>query len=358
MSLLNLFQKHESLVAIDIGASGVKLIEFDTTGALPKLVNIGLAPLEEDVFSNNVLSSADPVSEQILNLLETYSIENKRVITAMPGPSVFTKKVKMPKMDPADLSGNIELEAGNFIPHNIDAVRLDFHVIGEAGRNQLEILVVAVKNEIIDSYIDCLALAALEPAVVDVDYFALQNIFELSYPETIHETVVLVNIGARYSSLNICRDGQSLFTGDIAIGGNQFTEAISTELGVTEAEAEELKLGRGDAAKEAQVKGIIDTSLEKVAAEFNRQLSFFWNASGAEDGIDRIMLTGGGSEIAGLKEEFSEKTGIECGIIDPFKAIECDDVDDAYVKEIAPRMSICAGLAMRQPGDKEMPDWD
>jgi type IV pilus assembly protein PilM len=358
MVLGNLFQQHESLVAVDIGASGVKLIEFDTTGAVPRLVNIGVAPLSQEVFTNNVLSNADPVSDQLMGLLESNAIENKRVVTAMPGPSVFTKKVKMPKMDPSDLSGNIELEAGNFIPHNIDAVRLDFHVVGEVGRNQLEILVVAVKNEIIDSYLDCLSLAALETAVVDVDYFALQNIYELSYPELVSDTVVLINIGSRYSSLNICREGQSLFTGDITIGGKQFTEAIASELGVSEAEAEELKLGGGEESKQGAVKGVVDATLEQVANEFNRQLSFFWNASGADDGIDRIMITGGGSLVPGLVEEFSEKTGIECERLDPFKVVDCEDIDESYIKDMAPRMAICAGLGIRQPGDKEMPEWD
>lgn len=359
MGIFDFLNRHESLVALDIGSSSVKLIELDTTQEKPRLVNLGLSPLATDVFSNNLISKLEDVSENVTVLLETNGIEHKRIVTAMPGPSVFTKKIKMPKVDYAELANNIQFEAGNFIPHNIDAVRLDFHVLGETGK-QLEVLVVAVKNEIIDSFVESLALAGLEAAVVDVDYFALQNVFEMSYPEYIDQTVALINMGARFSSINICRSGDSLFTGDISVGGNVFTEAIEAETGLAFAQAEKLKLENNPESEHAEaVREAIDRSIETVASEFNRQLSFFWNASGSDEGIDRIMLTGGGSMIPGLIAELSEKTGIACEAMDPFRGIDCDEsIDQSYLKEVGPLMSIGVGLGIRQPGDKIIPDYD
>lgn len=294
MGLLGFLDKSESLVGIDIGASSIKLLELDVSGGSPVLVNAASVKISGDVFTNNVLTEIDYVSEQISSLLEQHGVEDRRVITAMPGPSVFTKKIKMPKMDIDELSSNIHFEAGNFIPHAIDQVKLDFHIIGNGGGKQLDILVVAVKNEIIDSYVEAFAMAGLEAAVVDVDYFALQNAFELGYDDLLSETIALINIGARYSSVNICRGGESLFTGDISVGGKTFTEAVEVELGVSSDEAEDMKVnGKGGESADS-LKDIIDQNVEQAAAEFNRQLSFFWNASGADEGIDRIMLTGGG----------------------------------------------------------------
>ena len=354
MGLFDFLGSNESLIAVDVGSSYIKLIELDITGSTPKLVNIGIAPLSGEVFSNNMISDIDYVSDQVTTLLENNGVEDRRVITAMPGPSVFTKKIKMANMDQEELANNIQFEASNFIPHSIDDVQLDYHLIGDTSGKQLDILVVAVKNEIIDSFIEALALAGLEAAVVDVDYFALQNVFETNYPELKDETVALINMGSRYSSINICRGGESLFTGDISIGGSLFTEAIQTEMGVSEEDAEQLKTDGAEGEDQGTVKDIIDRNIEYAASEFNRQLSFFWNASGAEDGIDRIMLTGGGSLIEGLREELSEKTGLECESLDPFKAIECDeDFDSAYLKEISPLMSVSVGLGIRQPGDKD-----
>ncbi len=265
----------------------------------------------------------------------------------------------MPRLDMGELATNIQFEASNFIPHSIDAVRLDFHVLGASGKNQLDVLVVAVKNEIIESYLQAFQMLGLETAIVDVDYFALQNVFELSYPEYRDETVALINMGNRYSSINICRSGESLFTGDIAVGGKIFTDAIEGALDLSAEDAEKAKLGQlKDKVEESSLQEVIDANIEKVASEFNRQLSFFWNASGAEEGIDRVFISGGASRLQGILDELSEKTGLPCEALDPFKNIDLGDaVDDAYARDISAQMAIGVGLAMRHRGDKVIPDF-
>jgi len=350
----SLFKKSESLISVDIGGAGVKLMELDISGARPKLLNIAYAPLPADIFSTNAISKTEKVAEVITSLLESNSIGDKRAVTAMPGPSVFTKKIKTQKMDSTELASNIRFEAGNFIPHNIDAVRLDYHVLGESGKSQIDVLVVAIKNEIIDSYMAALSLAGLETAVVDVDHFAVQNMFEMGYPEDTPKTIALINMGSRYSSINICRAGSSLFTGDIPLGGKLFTDALVNDLGLSAEEAELVKRGKPSKKGDpAQIKEIVDKNIEYVASEFNRQLSFFWNASGADDGIDKIVLCGGGGLVKGLLEELNEKTGIECSYADPLRGITVPDNFDAnFLKEISPLMSVCAGMAIRQPGDR------
>jgi type IV pilus assembly protein PilM len=277
----------------------------------------------------------------------------------MPGSSVFTKRVKMARMSLEELADNIQLEAGNFIPHNINAVKLDYHILGEAGKNQMEVLVVAVKEEVVDSFMDTLAFAGLEAAVIDVDYFALQNIFELANPERVDKTVGLINVGARFSSINICSNGASLFTGDVSIGGKLFTEGLIEQLSVSADEAEQMKRSPALAGEMAdEVREALEKNIEYVASEFNRQLSFFWSASGAEETIDRILIAGGGARIAGLVEEMSEKTGIVCEYIDPLIGIEVPaGFDKAYIREISPVVGVAAGLALREPGDKLIPEF-
>ncbi len=350
-------RKKEPLVGIDIGASSVKLVCLDLSGSMPTLQNVGVAPLRGDIFSNNIITSSARVSEAIINLVETHGISNRRVTTAVPGPSVFTKKIKVPKMTLKELDTNIQFEAGNFIPHNISAVRLDYHIISESGKNQLEVLVAAVKNEIIDGFLNAIEMAGLGVAVVDVDSFALQNMFELNYPELVDKTIALVNMGLRYSSINICKGGKSLFTGDIAVGGKLFTDSLIDVFGLTYDDAERMKIS-GDSSNplyESAVE-ILKKNVEQVASEFNRQLSFFWNASGSDEGIDHIFLTGGGASVPGLLDELSDKTGIECEIVNPFRAVEIPaSIDGAYVRSIAPLMGICVGLALREPGDRMVP---
>ncbi len=355
MGLLDLFQKSEALLSLDIGSSSIKLVELDTSQTPVKLLNIGKKDFTQDVFSNNVLTKVDAASEALSLLLEANSVDDKRVATAVPGPSVFTKKIKMQNMPYHELSSNIQFEASNFIPHNIDAVKLDFHILGESGKNQLDILIVAVKSEVVESFLDCLSLTGLQTAIVDVDYFALQNIFEHNYPELFDKTVAVIDMGARFSNVNIVSGGQSLFTGDLGVGGNTVTDALEAELGISSTEAEELKTG-GD--QSAQAKKIIEMKVDELATELNRQLSFFWSASGSEEGIDQIMLTGGGSQVTGLFEGLADKTGLPCDEMDPFKEIDTSEgFDPDFLNELRPQMAVALGLGLRQPGDREIPDY-
>ena len=309
-------------------------------------------------FENYVVTDLDHTAEVIAGLIEESGISDKRIVTSMPGPSVFTKKVKMPKTSMSELAQNIQFEAASFIPHSIDAVKLDFHVLGEDDKGQLDVLVVAVKNEIIESFIDTLSMAGLETAVVDVDYFAFQNMFEVSYPEYVMETVALIDVGYRYSSVNICAEGKSLFTGDISVGTKDFLEPLQSELEIPLSEAQNVLTGKIENYERAtEALEVIDRVLEEATSELNRQLSFFWNASGAEEGIDRIMLGGGGSSIPRLIEDLADKTGVDAERINSFRSIDVGDVLDAEsISDLAPIMGVAVGLGIRQPGDKEIPE--
>ncbi|MCB0338637.1 MAG: type IV pilus assembly protein PilM [Bdellovibrionales bacterium] len=353
--LKKLFGKSESLLAIDVGSTSVKMVELDLSGPTPSLVNIALTPVSAGIISNNMLEGGSEVAEHVSSMLEANNIVGKRVVLAMPGPSVFTKVVPMQNMEEREIVSNLQFEASNYIPHDIDAVRMDYHIIGPSAKNQLDVLLIAVKNEIIESYLDAISLSGLDVAIVDVDYFALQNMFEQNYPEYLSETVALVNVGARFTGINICRNGQSLFTGDVSVGGQALSEDISEQLGISVEEAEALKRSKvRDGEQQETVIELCDKSSEECAAELHRQLSFFWNAAGrGDEGIDRIMLCGGGALLPGLLEELSSKTGIECALLNPFRTIECGSGFDAeYLGEIACQMGVAIGLGLRQPGDR------
>ena len=242
------------------------------------------------------------------------------------------------------------------IPYNMDDVKLDYHVLGKKGKSgkKIEVLVTVVKNEIISSFVEAFMLAGLDVAVVDVDYFALQNCFELAYPEMVEETTALVQVGARHTSVNICKDGKSLFVGTIPIGGNTFSDMLVEELGISDKEAEAIKTGRDTKhEKYNDALSLISVKIEEVSSEFNRQLSMFWNASGSSEGINSIIITGGGALLPGFTDAIAEKTGLEVEMMNPVRALDVDeDFDADYMLELSPFISLCAGLCERQPGDK------
>lgn len=352
--LKGLVKKQEVLSAVDIGSSGIKLIEFDDRegGVISR---VGFAPLGGEVFTNYMLSQSERISEQLAELLQTHGVVDNRIATSVPGPSAFTKRVKTAQASLAELSTNIRFEAGNFIPHNIDNVRLDFHILGPTGKNQLDVLVVAVKNEVVDSILGCFGTIGLDVAVIDIDYYALQNCFERVYPEELSKCVALVNVGTKYSIVNICAEGQSLFAGDIQVGGRQFSEALSEILAVPLEQAELIKRGEDKKHSLESVMEALQPSVTEAAIELNRQLTFFWNASGAEAAIEKIYLSGGGALTPGLREVLAEKTGMPCEVLNPFRGMSLPtDADTAMLEAQAPVFAIALGVAMREAGDRDL----
>lgn len=352
MGLNNLFKKREALLAIDIGASAIKLVELDLGSANPALLNVAILQVQGD---GSVGSKSDKIAENLTSLLQANQIGKKRVVTAVPGPSAFTKRVKLPKAEPRHLAASVELEAPNHIPHSLDAVKLDFHIIGESGRNQLDLLLVAVKNEVVDNLLHCFELVGLEVAIVDVDYFALQNVFEQSYPEYFDKTVALIDIGSRYSSINICRAGASLFAGDVSIGAKQISEWTAADNNMVAIDQEQSVefVTASPTSHDSKI-----SATQKAVNELNRQLSFFWNAAGVDGAIDLILLTGGAALTPGLLEELEAKTSLKCQLIDPFRGLECSEqIDSKYLDEIKPLMAVAVGLGLREPGDKIIPDY-
>lgn len=348
MSILSLLKKKEYLFAVDIGSTGIKVIELDLAHSKPKLTTHVIGGLAGEIFSSNSITQGQKVADRLSGLLDGIELGDKRAVVGIPAPAVFTKRIKIPAVAPKDLRDHISLEAGNFIPHNINAVKLDYHVVGEAEKNQIEVLVVAAKNETVDSFSDALGLAGINVGIVDIDLFALQNMFEINYPEYIDQNVALINIGARYSAVNICSKGETLFTGDISIGGRSITESLAEQLGVSFDEAEKLKLSGSSDAKSA-----LALPVELAAGEINRQLSFFWNATGSEEGIDLVGLVGGGALTPGLRAAIAERTGIETIVLDPYKEISLDGSDHGANKDTHPALfGIAVGLALRSFGDR------
>lgn len=345
----------EPVISLDIGTSSIKLLELDLSGGQPTLLAAASSPSPAGALSNNAVARPEEIAKVIQSMIEANEITATKVVTAVPGPSAFSKKVTLTKMDAKDLEENISFEAGNYIPHNINQVFLDYQVVNYPEGNSMDVLLVAVKNDVVNSYLESIEKSGLEPAILDVDYFALENMFEINYPEEREKTVALVNIGARYTAINIMASGMAVFSGDVGVGGRLYTDALCETLGMQPGEAEQTKMGVfSENFDENLITETLDRTTEHVSSELNRQLGFFWNAAATENPIDTIYLSGGGALVTGLLEELSAKTGIACKLVEPFRNINgLDGFDADYLEELSPSMAVSIGLASRRLGDKQ-----
>jgi type IV pilus assembly protein PilM len=343
-------------IGLDIGSSSVKAVQLRKTRNGYALQAFGVQPLVPQTIVDGTIMDQGAVVEAIRALWSRLKLRSKDVAIAIAGHSVIIKKIAVPAMKPDELRTNIKAEAEHHIPFSKDDVEIDYHVVNpQNGSGQTELLLVAAKREVVADYVQVVKDASLIPQVVDVAAFASQNGFEANYQIDAKETVVLINIGAAISNLNILRGGTSLFTRDVPIGGNSFTEEIQKQMGISADEAEAYKVGgtAEDAGVVPQdVVRIVDGVAEVVAGEFQRSLDFFL-ATTADANITRICLAGGTARISALQRAIERRSRLPVEVVDAWRRVEVDpSLDRAYLAQHSPGALIGLGLALRAVGDK------
>lgn len=350
----NPFGRSSGYLVLDIGSSSVKIAEVEHGASGPLLTALGTGTLPASAIQSNVIQDEGAVVDTIKALLDQTKAQSEHVITAVPGPAVIVKKVVLPAQEGAAIDAAVLAEASQVIPDSLENVNLDYQVVDwiEDG-NQMEVLVVAVKREIINSYTSAIKAAGLDPVVVDVDYFALENMYELNYDQPPDTPIALVNIGARYSSINILRNGHSTFTGDVPVGGAEFTDTLVRQLGVDPEDAERLK--RGQAAGGVEIEAaepVIGSVTEFIVEEIQRAISFFWTAA-TDEPIGGMVISGGSARMPGLATQLQERLDTQVEVADPFRRLQVGGrIDRRLIDECGPSLAVAAGLATRRPGDK------
>ena len=225
---------------------------------------------------------------------------------------------------------------------------------GPDSKGTMEVLLVAAKKEKIADYTGVIAQAGRTPVVVDVDAFALQNAYELNYGFEPNSVVVLLNAGASAININIIANGQSVFTRDISLGGNAYTEAVQRELNLPFESAELLKKGAPvDGATFEDVVPVLRAMTENVLLEVQKTFDFF-KATASTEQISRIMLSGGASRVEGFAEALQERFSTPVEMFDPFRKVTLDakKFSADQRESIAPTAAVAVGLAVRRAGDR------
>ncbi len=340
-------------LALDIGSSCVKLAETDGPRGDIRLLAAGIAPLPASAVQNNLIQDPDAVAKTIRDLVKRTGASATSVITAVPGPAVMIKKIHLPASEEGNLENQVILEAGNAIPESLDNVTLDYQVIDYTERDEIEVLLVAVKKEIINSYTSVIRDAGLHPVIVDVDHFALENMYELNYDVDASQVVGLVNVGARYCSINILRGGRSSFTGDIPVGGAEFSDVLVRNLGVSPEEAELLKSGGSvRAIDHEQAETALAPAVSFLVDEIHRALSFYWR-SDAEEPLAAVYLSGGTAKTHGLAKCLSDRLETPVEFANPLGRVDVSRSPTAdFIRHNAMSLAVAIGLAARRPGDQ------
>jgi type IV pilus assembly protein PilM len=353
------FGRSKAVVGLDIGSSAVKAVELKPSGKSFRVAAFASEAVPPDSIVDGAIIDADAVVGTIRRLFDqNKAFRTKEVCASLSGNTVIVKKITLPVMTETELHDSIYWEAEQYIPFDIQDVNLDYQILdsgtGPDSKGSMEVLLVAAKKEKIGDYTNVITQAGRVPVVVDVDAFALQNAYEANYGLEPGRVVALLNAGASAININVLQGDQSIFTRDISIGGNAYTEAVQKELGLPFETAEQLKMGIPvDGATPEEAEPVLRAVTENVLLEIQKTLDFF-KATAAVEQIDQVMLSGGLSRVEGFREALAERLHASVDLFDPFRAVTWDAKKLGGLEsiDVSATAAVAVGLALRQAGDR------
>lgn len=347
--------KGKGSIGLDLGSSYIKTIKLRESKGAYELELLDIHSLPPELIVDGSIIDSIRLVDSIKEMVKKTGIKTKDTVISISGhSSVIIKRISLPEMSEEDLSESIKFEAEQYVPFDIEDVNLDFQILGPKEEpGQMDVILVAVKKDIINEYISVIREAGLNPIVVDIDAFALENMYGINYEIEPEKNVALLNIGASTINMSILKGGISVFTRDSSLGSNLHTEALQREFNIPYENAEKLK--RGEAVENVSPEDaatVIESASEEILSEIVRSFDYYRSTTVHED-ISEVIFSGGCALLKDFAAMISGRTGIETRVAEPFRNIKIPKrFDVSYIQEMAPIMAVAVGLALRRQGDR------
>lgn len=339
------------LVGVDISSTAVKLLQLSRSGDRYRVEHYAVEPLPPNAVVEKNIVEVEAVGEAIRRAVSRSGTKAKLAAAAVAGSAVITKIIPMPAdLDEDDMESQVELEAVNYIPYPIEEVNLDYEVLGMMpGNNEMvQVLLAASRSENVEMRASALELGGLSAKVMDVEAFAVENAFallsgSLNIPHG--GLVALVDVGATMTTLNILRNGRSLYSREQVFGGKQLTDEVMRRYGLSYEEAGLAK--RQGGLPESYEIEVLEPFKEALVQQISRLLQFFY--AGSEfNRVDQVVLAGGCASIPGVADMVEEQLGVQTVIANPLAQMTLGARVQAHaLAQDAPALMIACGLALR-----------
>ncbi|GAA3915447.1 pilus assembly protein PilM [Luteimonas lutimaris] len=339
------------LVGVDISSTAVKLLQLSRSGDRYRVEHYAVEPLPPNAVVEKSIVEVEAVGEAIRRAVSRSGTRAKQAAAAVAGSAVITKVIPMPAdLDDEDMESQVELEAVNYIPYPIEEVNLDFEVLGMMPGNaeMVQVLLAASRSENVEMRASALELGGLTARVMDVEAFAIENAFallasSLNIPND--GIVAMVDVGATMTTLNILRNGRSLYSREQVFGGKQLTDEVMRRYGLSYEEAGLAK--RQGGLPESYEVEVLEPFKEALVQQISRLLQFFY--AGSEfNRVDQVVLAGGCASIPGVAEMVEEQLGVQTVVANPLAQMTLGPRVQAHaLAQDAPALMIACGLALR-----------
>jgi type IV pilus assembly protein PilM len=324
----------ESVLALDIGATGVKLCAGVLQGRQLRVERLVETPLPSDAVREGAILDPDAVYKAVRATLASAGVKQKNVLLTVGGPQTTARPVRLPRMSPETLQKSIQFEATRYLPSAAEEHLIGFQILPSGNEDQMEVLLVAAPRSTTDPLLELVEKAGLEPQLLELQPFAALRTIQAVYGDTLPYAYALVDLGGEHTQITVARNTTLVLTRFIPIASNTFTAALKGYFNYTEEEAEQVKhgLNLSDLIQSGQPQEnpplrLIQPIVDELIREIRRSLNYYqsqYHPQGNKGHIERLYLYGGGAQMHGIAAYFEYKLGIPSQIVDPFsgEAIE------------------------------------
>ena len=341
--------RREDAIGLDIGSGSVKMADVVLRNGKPYLKKMALMEAPERAVEDGAIAEEDLLADTLQKLAAKNGFAGGRVAAALGGRNLFIREVNFPRMTEKEMREAIRWDLEKYVPFSPDNLYFDFWIVGSgATEMEVRVLLVAVPKEVVDSLVRVVKKAGLKLVAIDIEPLAIQR----TIPNA--TDCMLINSGAAVSQVTLFQNGSPVFTRNIPIGGNQFTETVMEGFEIDREEAELLKQKdndfldiAGSADNKEIVKKQMDRIVGELAGEVRRTLEYY-QAQNRSVNISRIIITGGGAKLAMLPGKLAQILDLPVTMHDPLALLELPaSFNLQYLRGVGPQMSVAVGLAMR-----------
>ncbi|MBN1294493.1 MAG: type IV pilus assembly protein PilM [Candidatus Latescibacteria bacterium] len=347
---MQIFRKQESTIGLDIGSSMIKAVKMTVKGKINILESYALEPIAEGAVQSGEIRDPSSLAQSTLNAVSRCDAHLKDVVIALPNYAILSDVLTMNLTPEKEMREAVMIEAEQMSAFDLNDVEIDYSVLErDETAKKMKVLMVVAKNDIILSYIDFLGEAGLRPIKIDVDLFALTNIFHHNYDFEKYKSCVLLNIGTESTVAAFLRNGIYHSSRDISVAGTQFLRELESVTDLTAIQRHNVL--QGDIRPDLDPDTLTE-SLNNANTSFSNAVSValsYFQASDAVGKIDLIVLTGGYAWVPGLINVLELRTGAEVIILDPFNKVKFKEelMESSDPKKIGTILSVAMGLAAR-----------
>ena len=320
----SLIYRDKPVFGLDIGHSSVKLIQIENIQKKSVITAYGTAYFNPDAIKKGVITDLEAIVKPIYDLVTKNlvgSLSTKRVAMSVPNEHSFSRVITLPKMDDKDLADAVRTEAEQSIPLSLDLLYFDYEITGTLADGSIEVQLVAIPKEIIDSYIMLAEALGLEVAFIETNISAVTRIVRHT-ERTENLNTLIVDLGSTAADLSIF-DGKTIRgTGTAECGSENVTKLLTKSLGVTEEQAYIIKTryGLDKSKKQTEIISALDPELNKLIIEIKKVVRYFAERS-KEGEIDQIIILGGGANMPGLNNYITDHTHVPTRLCSPWTSL-------------------------------------